>query len=388
MKRVRAGWRLWLAQDGLAWLTVLALLAAGLAFIYSASWRGDETGIVGAWFPRQVWWVVIGLGAALFFSTVDYRVWLRQAWWLYLIGVGLLLLVLLIGTKVYGATRWLNFFGVLVQPSEFAKVAVVVLLARILGLPSARPRDLSTVLAALLLAGLPFALILKEPDLGTAAILLPTTVLMLFASGAKLRHLFGLAGLGAVISPLGWFVLGDYQRERILTFVDPSRDPLDSGWNALQSAIAVGSGGWSGKGFLNGTQSVLGFLPRTVSPTDFIFPVIAEETGFIGASLLLLAFGVLLTRYIRTAWTAKDPAGSLLATGIAGLVFCHVFVNIGMTIGLLPIIGITLPFVSYGGSSLLASFIVVGLVLNFAWRPRTMLARPSFEFDGGDAMFQ
>ena len=157
-------------------------------------------------------------------------------------------------------------------------------------------------------------------------------------------------------------MLGDYQRERILTFLDPSRDPLGSGWNALQSAIAVGSGGFWGKGFLNGTQNVLGFLPRTVSPTDFIFPVIAEEKGFIGASLLLLAFAALLSCYVRTAWTAKDPAGSLLATGIAGLMFSHVFVNVGMTIGLLPITGLPLPLISSGGSFMVSTLAGFGLV--------------------------
>ena len=363
MKRVRAAWwKVWLAQDGVAILAAAALLSTGLAFIYSASWRGEETGIVGAWFPRQIWWASIGAAVAMGLVAVDYRFWLRQAWWLYAASLVLLGLVLAFGTEVYGAARWLNVFGVLVQPSEFAKVAMVVVLARFLGSPAVRARDFSTVVAGLALMAIPFVLIMKEPDLGTAMVLLPTAVFMLFAAGVALRHLLGLAALGTVLSPLGWFALGNYQRERILTFLDPSRDPLDSGWNALQSAIAVGSGGLSGKGFLNGTQSVLGFLPRTVSPTDFIFPVIAEETGFIGASLLLLAFAVLLTCYVRTAWTAKEPAGSLLATGIAGLLFCHVFVNIGMTIGLLPITGLPLPLVSSGGSFMVSTLAGFGLV--------------------------
>ncbi len=362
MKRVRAWWRLWLDQDGLAVLVAGLLLAAGLAFVYSASWRGAETGIVGAWFDRQVWWVAIGVVVALALVRVDYQVWLRQAGWLYLAGLALLVLVLFFGTRVYGASRWIRVMGVLVQPSEFAKVTLVLLLARLLGSPAVRPTDFSTVLAALALTILPFLLILQQPDLGTAMILPPTVVFMLFAAGAAMRHLIGIAAFSALLSPLGWWILSGYQRERILTFLDPSRDPLDSGWNALQSAIAVGSGGLSGKGFLNGTQNVLGFLPRTVSPSDFIFPVIAEETGFIGASLLLLAFAVLLTCYIRTAWTAKDPAGSLLATGIASLFFCHVFINIGMTIGLLPITGLPLPLVSSGGSFMVSTLAGFGLV--------------------------
>ena len=366
-KRAQSFWRLLWAPDWLAVLLAATLLGTGLSFIYSASWRGEEMGIVGAWFGRQIWWAALGATAATALAAVDYRFWIRTAWWLYLASLALLALVLVMGTKVYGAYRWLNVFGVLVQPSEFAKVALVVVLARVLGGGALTPRSFGTVAIGLLLMGLPFLLILVEPDLGTAMVLIPTTAIMLFAAGAAFRYLAGLAllgvgGIGLVLSPLGHFLLSDYQHERILTFLEPSRDPLGSGWNALQSAIAVGSGGWSGKGFLNGSQNVLGFLPRTVAPTDFIFPVIAEETGFIGASLLLLVFAFLLTRYLRTAWTAGDPAGSLLATGIAGLLFCHVFVNVGMTIGLLPITGLPLPFVSSGGSFMLSTLAGFGLV--------------------------
>ncbi len=368
-KRMQTGWRLFWAQDWLAILAATALLVIGLSFIYSASWRGEDTGIVGAWFSKQIWWALLGAATATALAATDYKFWLRYGWWLYFASLALLALVFVpgIGKKVYGAYRWMVIFGVPVQPSEFAKVTTVLVLARVLSSPLIQRRSFGTVLLALGLMALPFGLILKEPDLGTAAVLVPTTVIMLFAAGAAFRYLFGLGmlGLGAVaaaLSPLGRFMLGEYQRERILTFLDPSRDPLGSGWNALQSAIAVGSGGWSGKGFLNGTQNVLGFLPRTVAPTDFIFPVIAEETGFIGASALLLVFAFLLTCYLRTAWTAKDPAGSLLATGIAGLLFCHVFVNVGMTIGLLPITGLPLPFVSSGGSFMVSTLAGFGLV--------------------------
>ena len=368
-KRMQAAGRFFWAQDWLAVLAVAVLLVTGLFSIYSASWRGEDTGIVGAWFPKQIWWAALGAVVALALAATDYHFWLRQSGWLYVAALALLALVFApgIGKKVYGAYRWLVIFGVPVQPSEFAKVALVLVLARTLASPIVPPRSFGMVLLALGLLALPFGLILKEPDLGTAMVLVPTAVVMLFAAGCALRYLVGLAALGGAgialgLSPLAKHVLSDYQHERILTFLDPSRDPLGSGWNALQSAIAVGSGGFWGKGFLNGTQNVLGFLPRTVAPTDFIFPVIAEETGFIGASLLLLAFAVLLTCYLRTAWTAKDPAGSLLATGIAGLLFCHVFVNVGMTIGLLPITGLPLPFVSSGGSFMVSTLAGFGLV--------------------------
>ena len=367
MKRAPTWWRIFWAQDWMAILLAAGLLAAGLTFIYSASWRGEETGIVGAWFSKQIWWAALGAAVALVLVALDYQFWIRHAWWFYLGSLVLLLLVLVAGKKVYGAYRWLVIFGVPVQPSEFAKVAMVLVLARVLGGGAIHPRSFGTVLVTLLLMALPFGLILVEPDLGTAMVLVPTAIFMLFAAGAALRYLIGLGllGLGGLafgLSPYAEVVLSEYQHERILTFLDPSRDPLGSGWNALQSAIAVGSGGLSGKGFLNGTQSALGFLPRTVSPTDFIFPVIAEETGFIGASLLLLAFAALLSCYIRTAWTSKDPAGSLLATGIASLLFCHVFVNIGMTIGLLPITGLPLPLVSSGGSFMVSTLAGFGLV--------------------------
>ena len=367
MKREPAWWRVFLDQDWMAILLALGLLATGLTFIYSASWRGEETGIVGAWFSKQIWWAALGGMAAMALVGTDYKFWIRQSWWLYVASLVLLVLVLVAGRKMYGAYRWLVIFGVPVQPSEFAKVALVLVLARVLGGGAVHPRSFGTVVLALILMAIPFVLILQEPDLGTAMVLVPTAIFMLFAAGMAWRYLIGLGllGLGGIafgFSPLARHVLSDYQHERILTFLDPSRDPLGSGWNALQSAIAVGSGGLSGKGFLNGTQNVLGFLPRTVSPTDFIFPVIAEETGFIGASLLLLAFAALLSCYIRTAWTAKDPAGSLLATGIASLLFCHVFVNIGMTIGLLPITGVPLPLVSSGGSFMVSTLAGLGLV--------------------------
>ncbi len=367
MKRVQAWWRVFLAQDWLAILLAAGLLAAGLAFIYSASWRGEETGIVGSWFPKQVWWAALGAGVALALVAMDYKLWIRHSWWLYLGSLVLLALVLVAGKRVYGAYRWLVVFGIPFQPSEFAKVALVLVLARVLASPRLAPRSFGTLALVLVLAAAPFALILVEPDLGTALVLAPTVAFMLFAAGVALRYflalgLLGAGGIAFVLSPWAHWVLTDYQCERIATFLDPGRDPLGSGWNALQSAIAVGSGGFSGKGFLNGSQSVLGFLPRTVSPTDFIFPVIAEETGFIGAGLLLLAFAALLTCYLRTAWATKDPAGSLLASGIAGLLFAHVFVNIGMTIGLLPITGLPLPLVSSGGSFMVSTLAGFGLV--------------------------
>ena len=355
-------WKNFLAQDWLAIAAVAALLAIGLSFIYSASWRGEEVGIAGAWFGKQIEWACFGAILALALAVVDYHVWIRWAWWIWLAAILLLFAVLFFGQKVFGASRWINLFGILVQPSEFAKLATVILLARVLGGGYFEPKSFAFLLVGMLVTALPVFLILREPDLGTAAILVPVLVCMVVAGGGAWRYLFGLAAAGAALSPLAWLFLGEYQKDRILTFFDPSRDPLGANWNATQSAIAVGSGGFWGKGFLHGTQNVLGFLPRTVSPSDFIFPVIAEETGFVGSLVLLGLFAFLLFRYLLAAATADDSEGSLLATGIAGLLFFHVFVNIGMTIRLLPITGLPLPFVSSGGSFLLTMFAGLGLV--------------------------
>ena len=368
---LKKGWRTFARQDWLAILVAVALIGIGLAFIYSASWRGDDTGIVGSKFSKQIVWASLGGALALVLALTDYHFWLRHAWGLFCVSLVLLVLVLVAGKKVYGAYRWLVVFGVPVQPSEFAKVALIVLLARILGNPALPPHSLGLMLVVLFVAAVPFVLILVEPDLGTSLVLLPAVLCMLFAAGMKWRYFFSAALAAVAAAPLAWFfVLGDYQKERVLTFLDPSRDPLASGWNAMQAAIAVGSGGMSGKGFLKGTQNVLGFLPRTVSPSDFIFPVIAEEMGFVGSCVLLGLFALLLVAYFRTAVQAPDPAGSLLATGLAGLLFAHIFVNIGMTIGLLPITGLPLPLVSSGGSFMLSTLAAFGLVQSIYVRRR------------------
>ncbi len=209
---------------------------------------------------------------------------------------------------------------------------------------------------------MPFLLIVKEPDLGTAAMLIPVAFMMMFAAGVPLKHMLILAGIGLLLMPFGWFLLGNYQKERVLVFLNPNRDPLGAGWNKIQSGIAVGSGGFSGKGYLKGTQNVLGFLPRTVAPTDFIYSVIAEETGFVGSAILLFLYALLLWSCVRAALVARDRFGRLLAVGVGSLLFCHAFVNMAMTIGLLPITGLPLPLISYGGSFMVAIMIGLGIV--------------------------
>ena len=342
-------------------LGISVLLFSGVMFIFSASFRGEDLP-VGSFHEKQLGWIALGAFCYLTLVLVDYHHLRDATWWLYGISIVLLVLVLVMGKKVYGAYRWLNLFGVQIQPSELAKVATMLALARFWGRPGRDPTEPRAIVATFAIIALPAALILKEPDLGTAAVLLPLAFIMMFAAGVPLRSLALLIVIGLVLAPFSWFFLGEYQKERILVFLDPGRDPLGAGWNKIQSEIAVGSGGLWGKGYLNGTQNVLGFLPRTVAPTDFIFSVIAEEMGFMGSVGLLALYAVVLFGGIRTAVSSRDKLGRMMAVGVIGLLFCHTFVNIAMTIGLLPITGLPLPLISYGGSFMISTMCGLGIV--------------------------
>ncbi|MFH0953023.1 MAG: rod shape-determining protein RodA [Verrucomicrobiota bacterium] len=344
-------------------VALILLLAVGIVFIYSASFRSEDLP-VAPFYEKQMVWAMVGAGFFLMLVIIDYHRFRDAAWWLYAIGVVLLALVLMpgVGKKVYGAYRWLSFFGIQVQPSEFAKLATMIVLARFLGRPGRDVKNPKVVLQTLMIIGVPMALIFKEPDLGTAAILLPMSFLMMFVAGVPFRYLATLVLIGVVLMPFAWFGLGDYQKDRILVFFDPGRDPLGAGWNKIQSELAVGSGGLSGKGYLKGTQNVLGYLPRTVAPTDFIYSVIAEEMGFMGSLGLIVLYTMVLIAGIRAALEARDTLGRLLAVGMTSLLFCHVFVNMAMTIGLLPITGLPLPLISYGGSFMVSTMTGLGIV--------------------------
>ncbi len=342
-------------------LAALLLLITGVLFIYSASARNIEEAL-SEMSRRQVVWAVVGTIVFLAVVVLDYRRLDEAAWWIFLGGLVLLILVFVVGKARYGATRWISFLGVQVQPSEFAKLATLIMLAAFLSHPSRDPANWTTFAGALGLMAVPFLLIMRQPDLGTAMTLVPLTLGLLLAAGTPLRYLLGLVAAGLLALPVGWLFLHDYQKDRIMVFLDPSRDPLDAGWNTVQSAIAVGSGGLTGKGYLRGTQNVLGFLPRTVAPTDFIFSVIAEETGFLGSLALLLLFAILAFGGMRAALRARDKFGRLLAVGVTVLVMFHVFVNMAMTVGLMPITGIPLPLVSYGGSFMVCTLAALGIV--------------------------
>lgn len=342
-------------------LTVFALMGVGLAFIYSASSRSEGT-VLTELTQRQLQWILTGLVLFVMVVAADYRRVGESAWAAYLVGLVLLVLVLFMGTKIYGAVRWLNLFGIQVQPAEFAKLGTVLMLARFLSNPGRDMADPRTLFKALMLIALPMLLIMRQPDLGTAATLLPVAFVMMFVAGVPPRYLFLLILAGVLTAIPGWFLLHDYQRERIHVFFDPARDPLGTGWNSIQSGIAVGSGGLTGKGFMMGTQNILGFLPRTVAPTDFIFSVIGEETGFVGSVTLLALFAVLVGGCLRAALASRDKLGRLLSVGVITLLFSHIFVNMAMTVGLMPITGLPLPLVSYGGSFMMCTMLGLGFV--------------------------
>jgi len=343
-------------------LAALCLATVGILFIYSAGFRGDGLP-VPSYYQKQMVWCCLGLATVFFLVCVDYKKWMNMSLFIYAVGLAMLILVLFVGTSAHGSSRWLNLAGIRVQPSEFAKIATLIMLARYLGQPGLNLRQYRVVLTTGLLAGVPFLLIFLEPDLGTAAVLLPMAFALMYVAGVPKRTLALIVGLGVLcLFPLWEFALGEYQQERILTFFDPGRDPRGAGWNKFQSEIAVGSGGLTGKGYLEGTQNVLGFLPRTVAPTDFIYSVIAEEMGFIGSALVLSLYAAVLIGVVRAALFSRDKPGRLLAVGVATMLFFHVTVNIAMTIGLMPITGLPLPLISYGGSFMISTMCALGLV--------------------------
>jgi len=372
-------------------IAVGLLMIIGVLFIYSACYVSEEQP-VRTLYRKQIVWMVAGALCYVLCAVYDYRRLGRFAWWLFGAAMFLLVAVLFVGTRIYGARRWLMVFGVGIQPSEVAKLATAIALARLLSRPGTRLERVGTILMILALVIVPVALVMKEPDLGTAMVFLPLAFAMVFVAGMSARVLgaFALVGLaGAMILAGALFLpaklganenvqkritqltgLSEYQKHRLVAFLHPGEDPLGVGWNKNQSEIAVGSGGRWGKGFLKGTQNVLGFLPRSVAPTDFIYSVIAEEKGFFGSAVVLLLFCSVCVSGMRVALMARDKMGRLLCVGIVSMVFTHVFVNIAMTVGLLPITGLPLPLLSYGGSFMIVTMSSLGIVQSIYIRSR------------------
>lgn len=340
---------------------VAAVMACGYINLRSSS---AATGFPFAW--KQMQWYVVGSVAMGLCFLYDYRKLVSMALPLYLMTLGLLVLVLFFGKTVGGSQRWLSIGVANIQPSEFAKLVMIVVLSTYFyrdDLDSYRLRDL---FRPFLLTLVPALLVYVQPDLGTCVIILAILAALIYAAGLQWKSFLILIGLFIAGLPVGWSLLKPYQKARILTFLDPERDPYGVGYHVLQSKIAVGSGGLFGKGYMAGSQAHLQFLPEV--HTDFAFSIWAEEWGFAGALFLVFLYGWIIYRGLLIASRAKDRFGAFLAFGVMALFFLHVVINICMVLGLLPVVGVPLPLFSYGGSSVLTTMMGLGLVLNVGAR--------------------
>jgi rod shape determining protein RodA len=343
---------------------VLAICFLGVLEIYSTT---SGTKFAGAHI-RQVYWVLFGLGLMFLVSMINYQILLENSHWFYLVAVISLLAVALFGKRYLGARRWIQLpGGAHFQPSEWVKLVLIITLARYFSQANDREASLSDVIKAGLIAGIPMALVLKQPDLGTALTYMPVAAMALFLGGLQARHALIILLVAGILMPTVWtYGLKPYQKERLTTFLHPEADSRSSGYQLQQSKIAVGSGGIWGKGIGQGTQTQGLFLPEP--HTDFIFAAWSEEHGFVGAVALLLLYFLVLTRLIHNAQTAPDRAGGFVVMGVVAVLLFHILVNAGMVVGFMPVTGIPLPLMSYGGSSVLFMFLALGIVMNIRMR--------------------
>lgn len=343
--------------DYISFLTTIFLIALGLLVIYSIT-LGKDVPFGESIFAKQLFFAVVGLGGYFVFTFIDYRNLKNISLIIYGISLVLLVVTYLWGLETRGSTRWIDLGFFRVQPSEFMKLGLTLYLASYLC--SKPARSLKNLIVPGIATLLPLVLILRQPDLGSALVLGSISLALVFSAGLKIRYLVVFVALILVSLPLTYNTLQDYQQERVRTFLNPSSDPLRSGYNVIQSIIAVGSGQITGKGFGRGTQSHLNFLPEY--HTDFIFATLSEELGLVGTSLLLGLMVILAFRLIGLAGNSEDPFATLVIMGLLTQILVQFFVNVGMNIGLLPVTGITLPLVSYGGSSLLGIMISLGII--------------------------
>jgi len=353
---------------------VVGIACIGLTAVYSATYTSRGPSPL---YYKQLIWVSIGMTVMFLAIVPDYHTVGRFAYLLYACSILLLLLVMAIGRTGMGAQRWLAVGPFVFQPSELAKLAVTLALARYFAEdPKRGGYDLKDLAVPGAMVLVPLLLVLKQPDLGTALMLLLTSSLVVMIAGIRLRSVLAVLAAGVVLVSLVFFVspvrnkiwgsLKPYQQHRITAFIDPGSDPLGSGYHANQAKIAVGSGQIIGKGYRKGTQSQMAFLPER--HTDFIFAVVAEETGLVGASVLIFLYLILLLIGVDTAKNAKDRLGVLMAGGIVSMISLYVFINVGMAVGIVPVVGVPLPLVSYGGTSIITTFLALGLLLNIQTR--------------------
>ncbi|NQT32563.1 MAG: rod shape-determining protein RodA, partial [Candidatus Omnitrophica bacterium] len=345
--------------DKVLLFTALLITFLGIVFIYSATWdhEGGASGI-NSLVAKQIMWVMIGLAVLIIITNIDYLKVLDFAYLAYGINLAALVFLLLFGGERFGARRWIDLGPVSIQPSEFAKITVILVLSAFLGERREKIGTLKNYLLAVTIVMPAAVFIFLQPDLGTAIVLIPILFSMLYISGEKVKYIVTNIAIGLAGLPVFWGMLKGYQRNRLMVFLNPNLDPLGAGYTIIQSKIAIGSGGVFGKGWLSGTQSYLKFLPER--HTDFIFSVIGEEWGFLGALMLIGLYGVVIFRGIKIIASAGDIYGKVMAAGIVTLIAFQVFVNISMTVGFMPVVGLPLPVISYGGSNAVVFLMCVG----------------------------
>ncbi|HWR34789.1 MAG TPA: rod shape-determining protein RodA [Clostridia bacterium] len=342
---------------------VLIICAFGVSEIYSASLNTKFEGI----YVKQIYWVMAGVVVMFLMSFVNYQLLLENVYWMYIVSIISLVAVLIFGKRYLGAKRWIQMPGFHFQPSEWVKLILILAMAKYFADYHDRDLPFRELVKAGLVAGVPMLLVLKQPDLGTSLTYVPIALMALFLGGLRFKHAAIILLIAGVLLPVVWsFGLKPYQKERLTTFVSPEADSKGSGYQIIQSLVAVGSGGIWGKGVAKGSQTQGQFLP--VTHTDFIFAAWAEEHGFVGAVFLLLLYFLVLMRLIHNAQTAPDRAGTFVVMGVVAVITFHVLVNVGMVVGFMPVTGIPLPLMSYGGSSVLFTFLALGIVMNVRMR--------------------
>lgn len=345
--------------DFTLFFAVLALMIMSVIFVASAS----SAKYGNYYFYRQLMWLIVALITIGITLRIDYNTFWKFSRLIYALNILLLIAVLILGrTSKYGGSHWIWIGPIPLQPSEFSKVFTILTFAKVLTEKDKKLNKLTDLIPVLIHIGIPFGLIMLQPDLGTGLVFIAILFGMLFVAGVKLKHLFILLGMGVSAIPVLWRFLADYQKNRLIVFLNPELDKLGAGWNIIQSKIAIGSGQLFGKGVFAGSQNRLDFLPE--SHTDFIFSVIGEEIGFIGTVIILLLYFILIWRGIKIAGEAKEMYGTLIATGITSMLLFHILENAGMALGIMPITGIPLPYMSYGGSSMLTNALSLGLLMN------------------------
>ena len=353
-------------------INIMLLMIFGLAVLYSLQINVTAPNLV--FFNRQLIFAALGLGLFFLFSWLNYQFWSDYYKFIFIASILVLLGVLLFGVSLRGTTGWLEFFGQTFQPVEFAKVALIIFLAKFFALKARTNVLLKNIVLAALAAGLLAVLVVLQPDFGSAAILFLTWLTLIFLLPVRREILLAILVLMVILALIFWaFILKDYQKERIVTFISPTSDPLGSGYNVRQSMVAVGSGHLWGRGLGLGSQSQLNFLPE--QQADFIFAVISEELGFVGAGLTLLLFLSLIFRIYKIARETTDNFAQLFAFGVMIFLMVQIFINIGMNLGIAPVMGVPLPLVSYGGSSLLSVLLALAIVHSIHLRNRSSLFR-------------